>query len=172
MLRKFSLLVILLFSFTAYAGQKEGKVQYNASTGDTRLDLSLGKLNLKADGNINDFIAALGYEYKVPVSKIENLIVGYNFSAADAYMTVSIGSMTGRSLDEVADVYRNNQGKGWGFVAKQLGIKPGSKEFHQLKNGSERIFESEQDTHQSKAKKNKNEHKGKPDNRGNNRHDD
>jgi hypothetical protein len=28
-----------------------------------------------------------------------------------------------------------NKGKGWGVIAKNLGIKPGSAEFHALKRG-------------------------------------
>lgn len=134
-------LIFLLFvTLTANAANKEGQVRYNASTADTKLDLSLGKLNLRADGNINEFIKALGFKYQVPTTKIENLIVDYNFTAADTYMAVSIGNMTGRTLDEVASVYRSNKAKGWGFVAKKMGIKPGSREFHQIKQGSASIF--------------------------------
>ena len=33
------------------------------------------------------------------------------------------------------DEYRNNKGQGWGVIAKNLGIKPGSDEFHALKAG-------------------------------------
>jgi hypothetical protein len=35
----------------------------------------------------------------------------------------------------VIEQYRSSKGKGWGVLAKSLGIKPGSKEFHALKNG-------------------------------------
>jgi hypothetical protein len=31
--------------------------------------------------------------------------------------------------------YQVHKGKGWGVIAKNLGIKPGSKEFHALKKG-------------------------------------
>jgi hypothetical protein len=32
-------------------------------------------------------------------------------------------------------VYKQSKGKGWGVIAKELGIKPGSPEFHALKRG-------------------------------------
>jgi hypothetical protein len=37
-------------------------------------------------------------------------------------------------LDELLTVYSKHKSNGWGVIAKQLGIKPGSAEFHQLKN--------------------------------------
>ena len=162
------LISLLVFSSQGLAADKEGRVRYNASTGDTNLDLSLGKLNLRADGKINDFISALGFEYKVPTSKIKNLIVDYNFTPSDAYMTLSIGQLSGRSIDDVAGFYRNNKARGWGYVAKGMGIKPGSSEFHQLKKGSMMSFSSDNneklaknDKAKGKGKENKNNGQGK-----------
>jgi len=31
--------------------------------------------------------------------------------------------------------YKSDKGQGWGALAKSLGIKPGSREFHALKRG-------------------------------------
>ena len=39
-------------------------------------------------------------------------------------------------LNRVLSVYRGNKKKGWGAIAKKLGIKPGSAEFHALKQGN------------------------------------
>ena len=39
--------------------------------------------------------------------------------------------------DYVIERYRSGKGKGWGALAQSLGIKPGSKEFHDLKRGSD-----------------------------------
>ena len=36
-------------------------------------------------------------------------------------------------MDIVLKEYKANKGRGWGVIAKKLGIKPGSKEFHELK---------------------------------------
>jgi hypothetical protein len=33
--------------------------------------------------------------------------------------------------------YKTSKGKGWGVIAKSLGIKPGSAEFQALKNGQD-----------------------------------
>jgi hypothetical protein len=43
--------------------------------------------------------------------------------------------MAHRPPETVVQTYQTHKGKGWGVIAKELGIKPGSREFHALKNG-------------------------------------
>ena len=52
-----------------------------------------------------------------------------------ATMACTIASVIGRPCRQVVDVYERDHGQGWGNIAKQMGIKPGSPEFHRLKNG-------------------------------------
>ena len=33
----------------------------------------------------------------------------------------------------MVEVYKSNKSKGWGAIAKEMGIKPGSAEFHAMK---------------------------------------
>ena len=54
---------------------------------------------------------------------------------ADAFMVFQLGQMAHRPPETVVHTYQRPQGKGWGVIAKELGIKPGSREFHALKNG-------------------------------------
>ena len=54
---------------------------------------------------------------------------------ADVYMAFRLGEMSHRPVTQVVEVYEQNRGKGWGALAKRLGIKPGSAEFHALKRG-------------------------------------
>ena len=147
-----------MYSMNVMAGPDSGRVKYNASTGDTRLDVSLANLDIKANGNINDFISALGIKYKVPTTDINNLIVDYGFSPSETYMAVSIGSLTNHTITEVADLYKENKSRGWGNVARSMGIKPGSREFHQLKNNV--------DLDQDNSKKEKGNGKGKNKSKG------
>ena len=41
--------------------------------------------------------------------------------------------MLGSNIDDVIISYKKNKEKGWGVIAKEMGIKPGSPEFHALK---------------------------------------
>jgi cobalamin biosynthesis protein CbiG len=48
---------------------------------------------------------------------------------ADVYMTLELAEIANTSVDDIVSVYKANRGKGWGVIAKELGIKPGSDEF-------------------------------------------
>ncbi len=50
-------------------------------------------------------------------------------------MCFQLGYMASTPYERVVQVYQGNKGKGWGVIAKSLGIKPGSPEFHALKRG-------------------------------------
>jgi hypothetical protein len=52
-------------------------------------------------------------------------------------MVLRLGEMSSRPTEYVINEYRSGKGKGWGALAKSLGIKPGSKEFHALKGGDD-----------------------------------
>lgn len=50
-------------------------------------------------------------------------------------MVLKMAEMSHKPPEKVIDVYKANKGKGWGVMAKNMGIKPGSAEFKALKNG-------------------------------------
>jgi hypothetical protein len=56
---------------------------------------------------------------------------------ADAYIVLRLGEMSGKPPSQIYRKYKQNKGKGWGALAKSLGIKPGSEEFHALKRGQD-----------------------------------
>jgi hypothetical protein len=50
-------------------------------------------------------------------------------------MVLRLGELSRHSTSDVLEQYRANKDRGWGALAKSLGIKPGSREFHALKAG-------------------------------------
>jgi len=122
---------ILLFGSTVLA--VEVGVSYRARTGDTQFDLSLGNLNVAAQADISGFAADLSLSFGVPRPQIEVLLTKRGMAPADVYMAVKLANLTTKPLDVVVQEYEVNKKKGWGVIAKNLGIKPGSKEFHALK---------------------------------------
>lgn len=56
---------------------------------------------------------------------------------ADAYMVLRLGEMSSKPAEYVIEQYKSGKHKGWGALAKSLGIKPGSSEFHALKQGGD-----------------------------------
>lgn len=90
--------------------------------------------NLKAEADPTGFRARLEARFRVGDIDIKT-VLGNTRSPADAYVCLRLGEMSHRPVDDVIQHYKSNKGKGWGAMAKQLGIKPGSEEFHALKNG-------------------------------------
>jgi hypothetical protein len=72
---------------------------------------------------------------------------------AEIVLAGRIGVIVDKPVDTVISSYRSNQSKGWGEVAKDLGIKPGSPEFHALKGKPKK--------NQGKGNVNSNKGKGK-----------
>jgi hypothetical protein len=47
-------------------------------------------------------------------------------------MTVELAKIIQINIDQVVEVCSVHKGKSWGVIAKELGVKPGSLEFHGL----------------------------------------
>lgn len=119
------LLVFGYFNLTA---------QYN--TGDTELNASLVQIDANAFVNFSLFKSDMSTTYSVPETKINTWSVNFGMKAGDIYFALELARITRKPIDEVVKVYTSNKQKGWGAIAKDLGIKPGSPEFHALKGNA------------------------------------
>jgi len=120
MLRKvFIVLVLLLLS----AGV--------AAAGD--FDLMLKEINLEAEADLGGYKASLALEFGASDKTVSLLLVKEGMKPGDAYMALRLSYMTGKPLATIVGEFKRSKGKGWGVIAKKLGIKPGSREFHALK---------------------------------------
>jgi hypothetical protein len=91
-------------------------------------------LNIRAEADPSGFRAQLATRFKIGNAEI-NTVISNVEKPADAYMVLRLGEMSHQPTDYVIKQYRSGKGQGWGVLAKSLGIKPGSKEFHALKRG-------------------------------------
>ncbi|MFH1758083.1 MAG: hypothetical protein ABH969_08550 [Pseudomonadota bacterium] len=98
------------------------------------IELFLNDLNVQARADQNGFSAKLSAQFGVPLARVQVVIKTVK-EPADAFMCFQLGQMTQKPSETVMKEYQANKGKGWGVIAKNLGIKPGSPEFHALKNG-------------------------------------
>lgn len=136
----------------------------NTSTGDSALDQSLETLNKGANENISEFAKKLGRKFGISEQTTERLLKRAGMSPGDVYMTAKISRISKRSIEDVENAYKENKGQGWGVIAKKLGIKPGSKEFHELKKDDSGILEDyKAKANKEKAKEKKEKAKGKKD---------
>jgi len=92
------------------------------------------ELNFQAQADPSGFRARLATRFKIGDVQVDAVLSNVE-DPADAYIMLRLGEMSGRPVDHVMEKYSHNKGKGWGALAKSLGIKPGSREFHALKSG-------------------------------------
>ena len=110
-----------------------GATDQQARTGDRRLDSYLGKINEKAKADPDGFLSQLSLKHNIPENEIRQAKEQYGLSYGDTYMATALSRISKRRVGVVAEEYKQNQGKGWGVMAMNMGIKPGSPEFHQMK---------------------------------------
>lgn len=96
----------------------------------------LNNLNVRAEADSSGFRVQLATRFRVGDATVK-AVIGNVAEPSDAYMIFRLGELSHRPVNEVMKVYRTNRHRGWGVMAKELGIKPGSREFHALKRGED-----------------------------------
>lgn len=91
-------------------------------------------LNIKAEADRDGFRAQLSTRFSIGNAQVQ-VVLGNVDSPADAYMVFRLGEMSSKPVEYVLEHYQKEKNKGWGVLAKSLGIKPGSREFQALKAG-------------------------------------
>lgn len=93
-------------------------------------------LNVKAEVDPTGYRAQLSARFKIGDAQVK-VVLGNVDRPSDAYIVFRLGEMSSRPVDYVLNKYKVEKSKGWGALAKSLGIKPGSREFHALKQGAD-----------------------------------
>ncbi len=91
-------------------------------------------VDAQARADMEHFHATVAAQFGVPEVQVR-AVLGKVHSPADAFMVFQVSHMSHQPIDRVMPVYESHKKQGWGAMAKELGIKPGSAEFHALKNG-------------------------------------
>jgi len=106
------------------------------SPAPARADLNsfLSSLNMQAQVDLPGFQLKVSTQFGVPIPQVQTVLQTVQ-KPADAFMVFQLGQMSSKPPETVVQTYQANKTKGWGVIAQELGIKPGSAEFHALKNG-------------------------------------
>lgn len=123
--------VFLLFFLLAGAGAQI----ISFGLGDAALETSLNDIGASAKLDMIGFQAEISLSWGQPAASVE-LALGQGLQPAEVYLAAALANISGKPLTTVVELYRKNKAKGWGVLAKDLGIKPGSKEFKALKDKS------------------------------------
>ena len=121
-MKKFSVVLLMLF------------IAGFSSVAHADLNDFLRRVNEQAKADISSFNVKLSAQFGIPDPRVDE-ILRVVAAPADAFMVLQLGQMSNKQPEAVVQTYQANRDKGWGVIAKELGIKPGSPEFHALKRG-------------------------------------
>lgn len=110
--------------------------------------------NIRAEADPSGFRARLEARFQIGDAKIK-AVLDNSDKPADAYMCLRLGEISDQPIDHVLDTYTTQKGKGWGAIAKSLGIKPGSNAFHELKQSDDLYEVANRHKGKGKGKKKK-----------------
>lgn len=124
---------LLAIGFVLNASFSFSQISFN--TGDASLEAELNVLNDEAKKDLSTFKSQIVSDFGLTKQKVQDLL-DKSLEPAEIILSGRIADITGNTVDNVVKSYEANKDKGWGQVAKDLGIKPGSPEFHALKGKS------------------------------------
>lgn len=125
-----SLKVIILFLILGF---NYSFAQIAFKTGDSALDREMNTLNTSAKKDLSAFKEEMKVDYGIPGDRLDALLKK-KMEPADIILAGRISKIAIVEFDAVINRYAQDKDKGWGHIAKEMGIKPGSPEFHELKN--------------------------------------
>jgi len=128
-------LVAALAAIGGTAGAQDLTIGFRPQTGDVWVDTWLGDMNRYGTRYRDPFVDEMVRYHGAPRDLVTDLLTRRQWAPGDVYMACSIASIIGRPCRYVVDQFERDRGQGWGNIAKRMGIKPGSPEFHRLKNG-------------------------------------
>ena len=125
------IILIAIICSVSLFGQDADKVSV---TGDKDLDNCISAINSTATTNYESYKKEMNVQFGISVSTIDQYVKKENVSPGDLYYGCSLSKATNKSISDVMSSYKKN--KGWGKTAKDLGIKPGSEQFHNFKGNT------------------------------------
>lgn len=152
-MKKLFLICFLFFVNNIFA-QEIARIEFN--TGENEVDTHLNDINLYASANYDVFKNDLKVKFGAVVEDVDRYVVKEKIAPAEVYYGYCMANATGKSFTSIMQMRSDKNG--CGAIAKDLGIKPGSKEFHALKNSTLKKIDKDK---MKKAKKDKNKKKNK-----------
>jgi len=95
----------------------------------------VGNVLLNNKNYTNDEVCSLyNQHYGISQQKLNELYNGFNRNWGDVVMGLELSQFLNKPINTIFNDYRDGGAtKGWGNLAKEYGIKPGSDEFHRFK---------------------------------------
>lgn len=125
-------LFFILFLLAGYSNITNAQIlAFKPTTGDAEIDGILTDIHNKAIKDISGFTSNVVSTFSLVNSKVEDALK--ILAPGDVFMAAQMAISIKKPFEEVVKTYSANRSKGWGAMAKEMGIKPGSPEFHAMK---------------------------------------
>lgn len=124
-------LILFVVLGTLNISQAQIIVSFTATTGDSEMNSVLTDVHNQAIKDITAFHNNVVSTFNIVSSKVDAALK--LLAPGDVYMAAQLSVSVNKPFEEVVKTYQANKSKGWGAIAKDLGIKPGSAEFHAMK---------------------------------------
>ena len=108
---------------------------WNPRSGDVWVDVWLEDMNRYGDRYRDPFVDELVRYHGAPRDLVVELLTRRRWAPGDVYFACALAKLSGHPCRHVVEIWEHDHAQGWGAVARRLGIKPGSTEFHRLKRG-------------------------------------
>lgn len=123
--------LIIITSILFYTSAFSQSVYTYVETGDADIDLHLDQINNYGRTEFEFFKNDMSLKFGVSSGILDDYYHKEKISPANIYLAYTLSSVSGKPVENIFELYK--QKKGWGEIAKELGIKPGSREFHMMK---------------------------------------
>ena len=140
MTRTFALRCVLAMALACIAlpaaAQQAFAFAWNPRTGDAVLDARLGDINRYGDRYREAFVDELVRYHAAPRALVGALLADEAWAPGDLYFACALARAAGRPCRHVIERWREAHASGWGEVAAELGVAPGSPAFDRLVEGT------------------------------------
>ncbi|MEG3191996.1 hypothetical protein [Lysobacter sp. D1-1-M9] len=130
-----ALAMMMMALFVGPAAAQDFSIGWNPRSGDVWVDSYLEDVNRYGARYRSPFIDEMVRYYGAPRDLVTALLAERGWAPGDVYYACAIAQIVGRPCRYVVERWERDHAQGWGAVAQELGIKPGSPEFHRLKRG-------------------------------------
>lgn len=128
-------LTAMMAAFTGNVAAQDFSIAWDPRSGDGWVDRQLDDINRYGTHYREPFVDEMVRYYGAPRALVNELLVSRRWAPGDIYYACSIAQIVGQPCRTVVELWDREHGDGWGVLAEELGIKPGSAEFHRLKRG-------------------------------------
>lgn len=139
---------LFLLGFLAWAGPGYSQIAqpaqqspaYQPRSGDAWIDRQLADTNSYAARYPQSFADEMARYYSVPRDYVEAMLLQPSWEAGDILMACALAQVAAQPCRAVVREWSRDHAEGWGGVARRLQVKPGSRQYRELRKDIEATY--------------------------------